>query len=79
MVDFTCEVVGEPTPDLRWTYNGQDILDDGNKYAIFDTDGVNHLEVYDVKPEDAGKYVVEAENKFGKATCTASLQVKGMW
>ena len=36
------------------------------------------LLVYEVKPDDAGKYACVAINTIGKATCTAKLDVEGM-
>ena len=73
-VDFNCEVVGEPKPDIKWLYNGQELKTEG-RYLIFEQECLHHLEITDILPEDAGKYLVEAENNFGKATCTAELKV----
>jgi len=42
---------------------------------IFEKESLHHLEIKDIVPEDAGKYLVEAKNDFGKASCTAKLQV----
>ena len=76
LADFTCEVVGTPKPQLTWIYNGRQLVEDG-RYAIFEEEGVNHLQIYDIKPEDAGEYSVQAENDLGKVSCTADLQVEG--
>lgn len=76
LADFTCEVVGTPKPYLNWIYNGRQLVDDG-KYVIFEEEGVNHLQIYDITPEDAGEYLVQAENEHGKVSCTADLQVEG--
>lgn len=76
LADFTCEVVGTPKPHLNWIYNGRQLVDDG-KYVIFEEEGVNHLQIYDITPEDAGEYLVQAENEHGKVSCTADLQVEG--
>lgn len=76
LADFTCEVVGTPKPHLNWIYNGRQLVDDG-KYVIFEEEGVNHLQIYDITLEDAGEYLVQAENDHGKVSCTADLQVEG--
>ena len=75
-VDFNCEVIGEPKPEIKWFYNGQELKQEG-RYIIADEDTVHHLEITDIVPEDAGDYIVEAENTYGKATCSAQLQVIG--
>lgn len=75
-VDFNCEVVGEPKPDIKWLYNGKELKQEG-RYMIFEQECLHHLEITDIVPEDAGKYMVEVENTLGKATCTAELQVIG--
>lgn len=54
------------------------MLEDEGRYMIFEEDEQHHLEVYDVVPEDAtGEFKVVAENKFGRATCSAKLEVDG--
>jgi hypothetical protein len=52
-------------------------VDDG-RYVIFEDDNVNHLQIYDIKPEDVGEYTVQAENEHGKVSCSTELQVEGM-
>ena len=74
--EFTCQVTGEPTPELTWTFSGQTLQDEG-RYMIFEEDGQHHLEVCDVVPEDVGTYTVTATNDMGQASCSAELTVKG--
>ena len=75
-VDFNCEVIGEPKPDIKWFYNGRELQQEG-RYLIYEKECLHNLEITDVLPEDAGQYLIEAENVYGKATCTAELQVVG--
>ena len=77
-MDFNCEVIGEPKPDIKWFYNGRELQSEG-RYLIYDKECLHNLEITDVLPEDAGQYLVEAENVYGKATCTAELQVVGKY
>lgn len=74
--DFSCEVIGEPKPEVTWFYNGRQLEDEG-RYMIFEEDGLHHLEVYEVSPEDVGSYVAKAENQFGEVTCSADLTLEG--
>ncbi len=74
--EFTCQVTGEPTPDLTWYYNNQELEGTG-RYTMVQRDQLQVLEVYDVVPVDGGEYQVTAKNPFGQATCGASLEVIG--
>ena len=76
--EFICEVIGEPTPELTWTFSGQTLQDEG-RYMVFEEDGQHHLQVYDVVPEDTGTYTVTATNTVGEVTCSAELTVEGRW
>ncbi|GFS00818.1 titin [Elysia marginata] len=73
--DFVCEVTGEPSPHLSWVYNGR-VLEDEGRYMIFEEEGLHHLEVYEVCPEDVGEYTVTAQNDHGQVACSAELQLK---
>ncbi|GFO38540.1 titin, partial [Plakobranchus ocellatus] len=74
-VDFTCEVTGKPRPQLSWVYNGRTLEDEG-RYMIFEEEGLHHLEVYEVCPEDVGEYTVTAQNEHGQVSCSADLKLK---
>ncbi|RUS90390.1 hypothetical protein EGW08_001885 [Elysia chlorotica] len=73
--DFTCEVTGEPRPHLSWVYNGRSLEDEG-RYMILEEEGLHHLEVYEVCPEDVGKYTVIAQNEYGQVDCSAELKLR---
>ena len=75
MADFTCQVTGEPVPEVQFFYNGKELKDEG-RYMIFEEDDLHHLEVYEIVPEDEGRYVATATNLHGQAECTADLLVK---
>ena len=68
--------MGEPKPDIKWFYNEKELVQEG-RYLIYEKECLHHLEITDMVPEDTGDYLVEAKNEFGKATCTAQLQVVG--
>lgn len=76
LVDFICEVVGIFKFYLNWIYNGRQLVDDG-KYVIFEEEGVNYLQIYDIILEDVGEYLVQAENDYGKVSCIVDFQVEG--
>ena len=75
--EFTCQVSGEPTPDLTWLFKGVEVKPEG-RYTITYKNNLHVLQVKEVKPEDVGEYTVTAKNPFGEATCTANLEVEGM-
>ncbi|KAJ8319891.1 hypothetical protein KUTeg_001478 [Tegillarca granosa] len=73
-VDFSCEVRGEPKPELQWFLNGKPLQDEG-RFMVFEENNVHHLEIYEIETTDQGEYTVQADNELGQATCTAQLQV----
>lgn len=44
---------------------------------IFEEDGIHHLEIDEVVPEDVGQYTAIAENEYGKVSCSTELFIKG--
>lgn len=74
--EFTCKVIGEPTPELTWFHNDTPLTPEG-RYTITQTNELYVLRIVDTKPEDVGKYTVTAKNPLGEATCSANLEVEG--
>ena len=72
---FSSQVIGEPTPEVTWLYNGQEIKPEGRYKVTFKYD-LHHLEISDVTPKDVGEYQVVARNPFGEVTCSATLDVE---
>ena len=81
-VTFTCQSVGEPVPDITWSFNDAMINEfDGNsKYMIESrslniTTTENTLTVYNVTSSDVGTYTCNASNIIGSVTSSGILTV----
>ena len=65
-----------PAPSVTLTFNGGSVLD--HKRVSFRlADGQLTFVVDKVQKEDAGQYVLDVENQFGKATATINVVVLG--
>ena len=81
-VTFSCQSVGEPVPDITWSFNDAMINEfDGNsKYMIESrslniTTTENTLTVYNVTSSDVGTYTCNASNIIGSVTNSGILTV----
>jgi hypothetical protein len=62
---------------VYWLFNGLPIsnIQTNQRYQQQVLDDTYSLTIYDIRYEDAGRYTLNAENAWGKATCTAELFV----
>ena len=73
-VSFSCEVTGQPTPDVVWTLNGV-MVNNGMQYSI---DTSHTLTISNVSHvSDAGTYRCNATNKHGSDSAQAELRIQG--
>uniref|UniRef100_A0A3B1K8U6 Immunoglobulin like and fibronectin type III domain containing 1, tandem duplicate 4 n=1 Tax=Astyanax mexicanus TaxID=7994 RepID=A0A3B1K8U6_ASTMX len=72
---MTCAVRGCPAPNVSWYQNGI-CIDSNHHYYITNVHGVCSMYILRVMPDDGGEYKVVAVNSFGKAECSAKLQIK---
>uniref|UniRef100_A0A8C9VBE7 Ig-like domain-containing protein n=1 Tax=Scleropages formosus TaxID=113540 RepID=A0A8C9VBE7_SCLFO len=73
---FKAVVTGDPKPQVTWTRAKREMLDlekFQNKYNSITGEYI--LEIHKVCGEDADTYKCFAVNEFGKAVCTATLNV----
>jgi hypothetical protein len=62
---------------VYWLFNGSPIFRLGNNphYQQTISNDTYTLTIYNVRFEDVGRYTLNVENSWGKATCTAALFV----
>lgn len=75
---FECRVVpvGDPSLRIEWFHNGKSLCAGSRVKSIFDF-GFVILEVSGVYQRDAGRYTCKATNKYGEASVSCNLEVKG--
>ena len=83
-INFTCQTVGEPVPDISWYFNDVmiNVSDNSSKYMIVSrslniTTTENTLTVYNVTSSDVGTYTCNASNIIGNDSNSGHLQVNG--
>ncbi|UYV65935.1 unc-22 [Cordylochernes scorpioides] len=73
--EFTCTVVGNPTPRITW-YKGVRELFEGGKFSFLKDGDQQILAISEVYGEDADEYTCRAVNKGGSKTSRAELIIK---
>ena len=78
---FTCQVTGEPVPNISWYFNGAMInVSDTSKHRI-ESGSINiitveeTLKVFNVTSSDVGSYVCIATNELGSDRSVGVLTV----
>lgn len=61
-VTFTCRVVGDPVPEVKWMRDSNELYVDGERFSVRD-DGT--LVISDVTEEDTGEYECIASSDMG--------------
>uniref|UniRef100_A0A667WBQ3 Immunoglobulin like and fibronectin type III domain containing 1, tandem duplicate 2 n=1 Tax=Myripristis murdjan TaxID=586833 RepID=A0A667WBQ3_9TELE len=73
---FKAVVTGEPAPTVTWGRNRSKLAELGNYQTRYDEKTHEHiLEIPDVKSDHADTFKCFATNEYGKAICTALLNV----
>ncbi|XP_047544107.1 muscle M-line assembly protein unc-89-like isoform X2 [Vanessa atalanta] len=73
-VRLTCQVVGNPTPTVKWFKNEEEVFFDGRHTASQD-EYFYTLEIAPTTLEDGGVYEAMARNGCGAVSCRCSLVV----
>uniref|UniRef100_A0A8D9ERR1 Down syndrome cell adhesion molecule-like protein Dscam2 n=1 Tax=Cacopsylla melanoneura TaxID=428564 RepID=A0A8D9ERR1_9HEMI len=81
-VSLKCIASGNPTPDVAWSLDGFE-LPANNRFVIGQFvsghgDVISHVNISHVTVEDGGEYSCIAENRAGKATHSARLNIYGL-
>ncbi|XP_076385365.1 peroxidasin [Megachile rotundata] len=61
-ISFTCEVIGDPAPEIKWMRDSNEVSPDGNRYVI-QKDGT--LIISDATEQDNGEYECVAKSEMG--------------
>ncbi|GLG93723.1 Tyrosine-protein phosphatase Lar, partial [Gryllus bimaculatus] len=81
-VSLKCSASGNPTPQISWTLDGFNLPQNERfmigQYVTLFGDVISHVNISSVKPEDSGEYECVAENRAGKATHSARLNIYGL-
>ncbi|KAK4877583.1 hypothetical protein RN001_010089 [Aquatica leii] len=81
-VSLKCSAAGNPTPQISWTLDGFPLPSNGRfvigQYVTVHGDVISHVNISHVMVEDGGEYMCTAENRAGKTSHSARLNVYGM-
>ncbi|KAM3623737.1 uncharacterized protein V6R79_015104 [Siganus canaliculatus] len=64
-LSLTCTVWGEPTPEVTWFKNEQEVASSEHTKITFDGGKFASLVINKVTPDDSGKYSINVRNKYG--------------
>ncbi|XP_022918386.1 cell adhesion molecule Dscam2 isoform X1 [Onthophagus taurus] len=81
-VSLKCSATGNPTPQISWTLDGFPLPSHGRfvigQYVTVHGDVISHVNISHVMVEDGGEYTCTAENRAGKTSHSARLNIYGM-
>ncbi|XP_048515678.1 Down syndrome cell adhesion molecule-like protein Dscam2 isoform X2 [Athalia rosae] len=81
-VSLKCAAVGNPTPQVSWALDGFPLPTSDRtvigQYVTVHGDVISHVNISNVMVEDGGEYSCTAENRAGKTTHAARLNVYGL-
>lgn len=73
-----CKFSGTKPITGKWFKDGKELML-GPKYKISVTDTVSVLKVLHTEKKDSGEYVFEVHNDVGSSSCSASINVLGVY
>lgn len=73
-----CKFSGTKHITAKWFKDGKELML-GPKYKISVTDTVSVLKVLHTEKKDSGEYIFEVHNDVGSSSCSASINVLGVY
>uniref|UniRef100_A0A1I7XRB2 non-specific serine/threonine protein kinase n=1 Tax=Heterorhabditis bacteriophora TaxID=37862 RepID=A0A1I7XRB2_HETBA len=73
-IRFTVHIDGEPSPDVRWTFNDKGIGE--SKALIEDEEHISKFNINKAVRKQSGKYTITATNSSGTDSVTISIKIK---
>uniref|UniRef100_A0A8C2WIE0 Myomesin 2a n=1 Tax=Cyclopterus lumpus TaxID=8103 RepID=A0A8C2WIE0_CYCLU len=64
-LSLTCTVWGEPTPEVSWFKNEQEVASTEHTKVTFEGGKFASMVITKVTPDDSGKYSINVRNKYG--------------
>ncbi|XP_014291200.1 cell adhesion molecule Dscam2 isoform X4 [Halyomorpha halys] len=81
-VSLKCTASGNPTPHISWQLDGFHLPSNSRfeigQYVTIHGDVISHVNISHVTVEDGGEYMCTAENRAGKASHSARLNIYGL-
>ncbi|XP_055845688.1 cell adhesion molecule Dscam2 isoform X7 [Episyrphus balteatus] len=81
-VSLKCSAAGNPTPQISWTLDGFPLPSNGRfmigQYITVHGDVISHVNISHVMVEDGGEYSCNGENRAGKVSHSARLNIYGL-
>ena len=80
-ITFEGRIVGDPKPNVQWTFQNRPLDNNSKKYRTnyYKDSGVVTLTIINIGPGDVGEYVCKAINQFGEAVCSVFIQSEGFF
>ena len=72
-VDYYCNALGDPKPEITWTFNGKPVEKLSSRFILLSLR--THLVITNVRKEDNGQLACEARNGAGFDSKTLNIRV----
>ncbi|XP_045077120.1 M-protein, striated muscle isoform X1 [Coregonus clupeaformis] len=74
-LNLTCNISGEPLPEVVWLKNEREIVSDGHYVMKFEAGKYASFTITTVNTTDSGKYSILVKNKYGTESADFTLVV----